>query len=193
MKTARFQDVVAKCGRPELHLTWSAPASDQVLQTALKQQRVLTVYQQTRGPKKDHGVVGLEAAPHAQYLIFPKSLRGFAERKIIGINYDLLREGLSTGGKLPRPRAPRKVAAPARSKKVVRFEMPEPVLPPRPPRSTPAPKAPPARPERFPEPEETDPVKQGIRQAIGELKAGHPLKARKRLETLLKTPTRPSG
>lgn len=189
MKTARFNDVVAQSGRPELHLAWTVPAADTVLQTALKQHRVLTVYQQTRGSKKDHGVVGLEAAPQAQYLIFPKSLRRFADRRIVGINYDLLREGLSMGGKLPPPRAPRKPSAPAPSKKVVQFEAPErtplppaPTAPPSPPPKKPAPAPPPVR---FPEPEETDPVKREIRLAIGDLKAGHALKARKRLEALL--------
>lgn len=188
MKTARFNDVVAKSGHPELHLTWSAPASDKVLQAALKQHRVVTVYQQTRGSKKDHGIVGLEAAPKAQYLIFPKSLRLFADRKIVGINYDLLREGLSMGGQVLPPRAPRKASAPRTSKprtsnKVVRFEAPERVLPPIVPKT----KAPAPAPSlvRVQEPEETDPVKRGIRRAISDLKAGHTLKARKRLEGLL--------
>src|SRR4051794_22542152 len=94
-KTARFSEVVARSGKPEVHLTWTEPTSDRVLQSALKQSRVLTVHQQTRGSKKDFGVVGLEPAPGTQFLIFPRSLRRFAGRRVVGINYELLGERLS--------------------------------------------------------------------------------------------------
>lgn len=50
----------------------------------------MTIHQQNVGTKKDHGTVGFSEESHAQYLIFPRSLRTFSDRKIIGVNYDLL-------------------------------------------------------------------------------------------------------
>ncbi len=118
VKTARFSEVVARSGTPEIHLTWTAPASDRVLQAALKQSRVLTVHQQVRGAKKDFGMVGLETGPDVQFLVFPKSLRSFAGRRVVGINYELLSNGLSLGTKPPAPAravAKAKSEAPPRS------------------------------------------------------------------------------
>ena len=63
---------------------------DPVFQKALKNHRVLSVHQELVGTKKDHGLVGFSEGPHAQYLIFPKSLRRFADRRVIGIDYELL-------------------------------------------------------------------------------------------------------
>jgi hypothetical protein len=88
--TARFKALVERCGRPQVHLSWAPPAKDKVLQEAAASNRLLTVQQESRGGKKDYGQVGLHSGKLVQYLIFPKSLRSFLGRKIIGIDYDAL-------------------------------------------------------------------------------------------------------
>jgi hypothetical protein len=89
MKTARFADVVKQCGEPEPHLMLIEPAKDRELQAAIKAKRVMTVFQDTVGTKADRGVVGFEAGPARQFLIFPKALRAFEGKQIIGIKYEL--------------------------------------------------------------------------------------------------------
>ena len=63
---------------------------DRTLQKAVKEQRVMTVWQDSVGPKADRGKVGFEPGPGRQFLIFPKSLRAFTEHTVFGIKYDLL-------------------------------------------------------------------------------------------------------
>jgi hypothetical protein len=89
-QTARFSVVVARCGAPAVHLTLVPLQKDAELQRLDRQTRVLTVRQAHRGAGTDYGVVGLFAESGAQLLVFPKSLRRFAGRRIVGINYDLL-------------------------------------------------------------------------------------------------------
>ena len=93
MKTARFANVVAKSGKPEIYLTLMEPAKDRTLQAAVKANRVMTVMQEHAGSKADHGVASFEVGKNRQYLVFPKSLRAFAGRAIVGIKYDLLDVG----------------------------------------------------------------------------------------------------
>jgi hypothetical protein len=90
VKTARFAKVVEKCGNPENHLVLIEPAKDQDLQKAVKTNRVMTVVQEGAGSKADRGEVGFEPGPGRQFLVFPKSLRAFAGRAIVGIKYNLL-------------------------------------------------------------------------------------------------------
>jgi hypothetical protein len=90
MKTARFTDLVKQAGAPKSYLLWVPPKQDPVFQRALKDQRILTIHQENVGTKKDYGMVGFHEGPTAQYLVFPKPLKGFLDRRVIGINYDLL-------------------------------------------------------------------------------------------------------
>lgn len=90
VKTVRFTKVVEKCGKPQIHLLLSQPEKDRTLQTAVKSNRVMTVTQQSVGTKKDRGEIGFEAKTGRQFLIFPKNLRAFAGKTVVGINYDLL-------------------------------------------------------------------------------------------------------
>jgi hypothetical protein len=101
MSTARFTKVVEKCGRPELYLLWMKPEKDAVFQKHVKSHRIMTVHQQVAGTKKDFGEVGFHRGNTVQYLVFPRSLRAFAEQKIVGIDYTLLAE-------LPKSAAPKK-------------------------------------------------------------------------------------
>jgi hypothetical protein len=122
MKTARFADVVKTGGAPETYLLWTPPAQDKAFQRALKEHRILTVHQEIRGTKKDFGEVGFAEAPNAQYLVFPKSLRRFADRRIIGINYDLMAKDSRPATEKVKaskpPKVPKKTKAPPPPKPV---------------------------------------------------------------------------
>jgi hypothetical protein len=89
VKTARFADVVKKCGKPEAHLLLIEPAKDRELQAAIQAHRVMTVFQEAAGHKADRGEVGFQPGPARQFLIFPKALRAFEGRNVVGIKYDL--------------------------------------------------------------------------------------------------------
>jgi len=125
VKTARFSNVVEKFGEPEAYLLLMDPAKDQTFQAAVKSQRVMTVLQEVVGTKTDHGEVGYKPGRSRQFLVFPKSLRGFAARTVVGIKYELLgsRE-VPNRERAPAPRPPKKPKPKAASK--VRREKPEP-------------------------------------------------------------------
>ena len=130
MATVRFAKIVAKCGEPEAHLILLDPGKDRALQTAIKADRVLTVFQDSVGNRADHGTVGFHPGKERQYLIFPKSLRAFAGMDVIGIKYDLL---------ATTEEAPKKERAPAQR---VAKEFPKETTPSKPQNSA-KPKAPP--------------------------------------------------
>ena len=88
-KTARFAAVVETCGRPQTYMLWQAPAKDRHLQSALKQNRILTILRSEAGT--EFGFVGLVERPQAIYLEFSKSLKRFADQRIVGIKWDLVK------------------------------------------------------------------------------------------------------
>jgi hypothetical protein len=90
VKTVRFSEVVKRGGEPEPYLVLMKPAQDKALQAAIKKHQVMTVFQQTVGTKTDYGEVGFEEGSSRQYLVFPKSIRAFEGRKVVGIKYELL-------------------------------------------------------------------------------------------------------
>ena len=146
MKTARFADVVKTGGPPETYLLWVPAADDKTFQRALKEHRIMTVHQELRGAKKDFGLVGFHEEPNAQWLMFPKSVKRFEDRRVVGINYDLLAKSdrpansakSKTESKKPEPkRAPVAAAQRAKESKIIEFEPPpaepKPEPPPKPP------------------------------------------------------------
>jgi hypothetical protein len=88
--TVRFSKLVEVAGKPSNHLLWSDPAKDQVLQSAIRAHRVLTVRQRPVDAKADYGTVGYEKGVPAQILIFPKSIKQFADKRVVGVKYELL-------------------------------------------------------------------------------------------------------
>jgi hypothetical protein len=90
MKTVRFSEIVESCGKPDSHLLLIEPTKDKTLQAAIRSHRVMTVYQGSGTSKTDYGTVGFEEGSERQFLIFPKTLKPFADRRVIGIKYDLL-------------------------------------------------------------------------------------------------------
>lgn len=126
-QVARFSVVVAKCGQPEVHLTLVAPEKDPELQRLEKQGRVMSVHQARRGPGTDYGVVGLLPERGAQLLVFPKSLRRFAGKRIVGLNYDLLADTTHVTGDKPTVLARPKRAKASPKLHALRKPQPKPV------------------------------------------------------------------
>jgi hypothetical protein len=89
VKTARFAEIVDKSGKPEVYTLWQKPSSDRHFQSLNKTNRVMTVQKSEGG--SDFGLIGFKERKGASYLVFPRSLKRFAERRIVGINWDLVR------------------------------------------------------------------------------------------------------
>jgi hypothetical protein len=90
MKTVRFSEVVKSSGKPDTHLMLIAPAKDKTLQAAIKSNRVMTLYQGSGSTKSDYGTIGFIEGSSRQFLVFPQTLKQFADKRVIGIKYDLL-------------------------------------------------------------------------------------------------------
>lgn len=90
MDTVRFAKIVESCGKPDTHLLLMDPGKDKALQAAIKSHRVMTVHQESGSTKTDYGTVGFEEGTSRQFLLFPKTLKPFADKRVIGIKYDLL-------------------------------------------------------------------------------------------------------
>lgn len=90
--TVRFSVVVGSCGTPEVYLPLSDPKHDKDFMRAVKDQRVATLKQEPTGTRKDFGTVGFLEERYVTYLVFPKSLKEFAEKRIIGIKYEELQQ-----------------------------------------------------------------------------------------------------
>ena len=88
-KTKRFADVVATAGKPEPYTLWKEPARDRHLQSEIKNNRVMTIQRSDSG--SEFGIAGFKEQKGASYLIFPKSLKRFENKRIVGINWDLVK------------------------------------------------------------------------------------------------------
>ena len=90
IKTARFTQIVEKCGKPQVYTLWQKPSADRHLQAQIKKTRLMTILKSESGT--DFGIVGFKESKEARYLVFQKSLKRFAEKRIIGIDWALVRE-----------------------------------------------------------------------------------------------------
>jgi hypothetical protein len=90
IKTARFARVIESCGKPQVYTLWQKPTVDRHLQSQIKNNRVMTMLKSESGT--DFGIASFKESQDARYLIFPKSLKRFAEKRIIGIDWALVRE-----------------------------------------------------------------------------------------------------
>jgi hypothetical protein len=90
VKTARFSQLIEKCGNPQVYMLWQKPSADRHLQSQIKSNRVMTVQKSESGT--DFGIVGFKERKGATYLVFPKSLKRFADTRIVGIDWALVRE-----------------------------------------------------------------------------------------------------
>jgi hypothetical protein len=90
IKTARFSQVIENCGKPQVYTLWQKPSTDRHLQAEIKKNRVMTILKSESGT--DFGIVGFKESKVARHLIFPKSLKRFAEKRIIGIVWAVVPE-----------------------------------------------------------------------------------------------------
>jgi hypothetical protein len=90
IKTTRFSQIVEKCGKPQVYTLWQKPSTDRHVQAQIKKTRVMTILKSDSGT--DFGIVGFKENKEARYLVFPKSLKRFAEKRIIGIDWALVSE-----------------------------------------------------------------------------------------------------
>ena len=90
IKTVRFSQMIESCGKPQVYTLWQKPSVDRHLQAQIKKTRVMTILKSESGT--DFGIIGFKESREARYLIFPKSLKRVAERRIIGIDWALVRE-----------------------------------------------------------------------------------------------------
>lgn len=90
VKTARFAQVLEKCGPPQVYTLWQKPAQDRHLQSQIKNSRVMTIQKSEAGA--EFGIVDFKERKAASYLVFPKSLKRFENKRIIGINWDLVNQ-----------------------------------------------------------------------------------------------------
>jgi hypothetical protein len=88
-KTARFSHVIEKCGKPQVYTLWQKPSTDRHLQAQLKNNRVMTILKTESGT--DFGIAGFKERKGATYLVFPKSLKQFTDRRVIGIDWKVVR------------------------------------------------------------------------------------------------------
>jgi hypothetical protein len=89
VKTARFAVIVEKCGQPAVYTLWQKPNADRHFQSLIKNNRVMTIQQSDGG--SEFGTVGFNERKGAIYLEFPKSLKRFDEKRIVGIKWDLVK------------------------------------------------------------------------------------------------------
>jgi hypothetical protein len=89
-KTARFLQVVEKCGEPKVYTLWQKPSADHHFQAQLKNNRVMTILKSESGT--DFGIIGFKERKETRYLIFPKSLKQLTNKRVIGIDWKLVRE-----------------------------------------------------------------------------------------------------
>ena len=89
VKTVRFAQVVEKAGKPTVYTLWQKPTHDRHLQSQIKNHRVMTIQRSESGT--EFGLVGFKERKGASYLIFPKSLKRFENKRIVGINWELVK------------------------------------------------------------------------------------------------------
>ena len=89
VKTVRFADVVEKAGKPEVYTLWQKPAQDRHLQSPVKNNRIMTIHRSESGT--EFGIVGFKEQKGASYVVFSKSLKHFENKRVIGINWDLVK------------------------------------------------------------------------------------------------------
>jgi len=89
-KTARFAQVIGECGKPQVYTLWQKPSTDRYLQAELKKNRVMTILKTESG--KDFGIAGFKESKGATYLVFPKSLKQFVDKRVIGIDWTFVGE-----------------------------------------------------------------------------------------------------
>ena len=88
-KTVRFALIVEACGPPLTYTLWQEPKKDRRLQDQIRQAHIMTIQRSAGGA--EFGCVGFIERRGAIYLVFPKSLKQFADQRIVGIKWELVK------------------------------------------------------------------------------------------------------
>jgi hypothetical protein len=120
MQTVRFARIVETAGRPETALVFRKPEENKALMKAVREHRVMTMMPQIVGTKAAQGEIGLVKEKNNIYLVFPKSLKRFEGKRVVGIKFDLIRE--VEGDWTPEPEK-----KPAKTAKTVKEKQPSPL------------------------------------------------------------------
>src|SRR5207245_3454024 len=86
VKTGRFSEIVEKAGRPESYTLWQKPSADRSLQSAIKNNRIMTIQRNESGT--EFGKIGRAHAKDARYLVFPNYLKRFESGRADGRKWD---------------------------------------------------------------------------------------------------------
>ena len=89
-RTTRFATVVESCGQPQIYTVWQVPKKDRHLQGQIRLMHVMTIQRSESGT--EFGCVGFTERPGMIYLEFPKSLKRFADERIVGIKWELVKK-----------------------------------------------------------------------------------------------------
>jgi hypothetical protein len=103
-KQLRLSDLVRNSGRPQIVTLWTEPTKDKAFARAIKENRVLTIIQES-SKQRDYGVLGFHQHAHASYFVFPRPLP--KEGRVIGINYALVAEPEPTDPVPSKPMQPK--------------------------------------------------------------------------------------
>jgi hypothetical protein len=137
--TVRFSVVLQASGEPEVYLPLTNPRNDRQFMQAVREHRVLSLKQEPAGSKKDFATVGFVEEKFVSYLVFPKSLEAFEDKRVIGIKYDRLQTAEVTtprGGSEKRPPKPRATSTGKQPGPTPPESKPKPSPPPPPPQFT---------------------------------------------------------
>jgi len=95
-----------------VHTLWLPPDKDPEFKRARDAHRVMTLKESPAGGKADFGTVGFDSKHEnsGQFLIFPKSLKGFDGARVIGVKFDLIEQPKLAAAQKPQ----RKVSARAK-------------------------------------------------------------------------------
>jgi hypothetical protein len=116
-KPVRFSTIVQKCGKPTVYLPLRDPSKDPEFMRQAKQNRVMSIKQEPAGKQKDFGVIGFLPEKFITYLLFPKSLKEFANARVVGIKYDVVEEArIESGSPLPKSKGKREPTVPEKAK-----------------------------------------------------------------------------
>ncbi|HEY1582307.1 MAG TPA: hypothetical protein VGF73_04310 [Chthoniobacterales bacterium] len=88
-KSVRFSAVVEACGQPQVYTLWQTPKKDRHLQTEIRHDHLMTIQRSASGT--EFGCVGFVERKGALYLQFPKSLKRFADQRIVGVKWELVK------------------------------------------------------------------------------------------------------
>jgi hypothetical protein len=109
-QTARFTNVIEQSGKPKAITLWGKP--DASFRAAIQQTRIMTIRIHPVGNKAEFGLVGFHQEKSVLYLVFPRSLAQVKDRRIVGVNLDLVEEEGVSGKPALRTRDKSKIQRP---------------------------------------------------------------------------------